>query len=114
MIFHVDNTPDHFTTRPPALMEAEFSVEARGEVLDVGDPDDYCEPTMQISFVKPLRLHSEDGMTWDDLRGLIERAMSPAPCWCEHDCCGHRHGWSTAELLSLDCIRVTTHTARNF
>jgi hypothetical protein len=114
MTYYVDNTPDYYTSRPPALQEVQYEIVAASEAEDV-DPEDYCEPTRQVFFIKPTKLVGEEcGLTARDAARLLERGMTPPRCRCEHDCCGHRFGHARAEWLSLDCIRVTVHTSRNF
>jgi hypothetical protein len=115
MTYYVDNTPDYYTSRPPALQEVQYEIVASGPVEDVGGDDDYCEPTRQVLFIKPTKLVGEEGgLTAKDAVRLLERGLTPPRCHCEHDCCGHRFGFAHAEWLALDCIRITVNTLRNF
>ena len=113
-LHHVDNTTAYLTSRPPAYRAASFEIIARGEI-EYTDPDDMCDPTRQVFFVRLHELRGDDGgADIIDARDLISRALSPDDCYCEHDCCGHRSGWADVEWLSLDLAMATVRTWRNY
>jgi hypothetical protein len=109
MTIYVDNQPNYLTSTPPPLRQMRFDVLARGEVIYT-DEDDYCEPTKQ-TFLVEIREANGDVR---DFKHLLSRALSPNRCYCEHDCCGHRHGFADVRLFDFDRAEVTVYTARNF
>ena len=56
----------------------------------------------------------DGGIDARDARSLIAGVLSPDRCYCEHDCCGHRHGWADVDFLTMDTARVVVRTARNY
>lgn len=38
----------------------------------------------------------------------------PRRCWCEHDCCGHRHGFCDVTHVGGTVFMVQIHTSRNY
>lgn len=111
MTYHVDNQPNYLTSNKPPYKALSYDVIARGEVIFV-DEDDYCEPTKQTVLVE---IHNAYGpVDQRDMKQLLDRALSPNRCYCEHDCCGHRHGFSDVRLLDFDRAEVTTYTSRNY
>jgi hypothetical protein len=113
-LHHVDNTPAYLTHRPPVYRAASFVVLARGDIEHPA-PDDICDPTRQIFLIRLHELRGDDGgADVRDARALIARALTPARCYCAHDCCGHRSGWAEVEWLTLELVMVTVTTARNY
>lgn len=111
-IYYGDNRPAYYTSTPPALKEVGFLIEARGETSG----NDFEESLSEVYLVRVVSISTEDGKGLDAsyVRDLVARAMTPSPCHCEHDCCGHRHGFAQAQTLTMDLLRVEVRSARNF
>ena len=40
--------------------------------------------------------------------------FQPYRCYCQHDCCGHRHGYAEAKHIVGAVFAVAVHTSRNY
>lgn len=94
----------------PDFQEIGFHVLASGDPIIEDCPERY---TSQTHFVELLEVSGEPASIADIVR-LLMTAMVPAPCWCEHDCCGHWHGDASVTPLTINRYEVTTHLARNY
>ena len=111
MTCYVDNQPNYLTSQAPEFRAARYEVIARGPERNT-DLDDYCDPTEQTMFI---RVKATDGpCDKREIESLISKAVSPTPCGCEHDCCGHRHGWARVTMLNLNTAEVLLKTSRNY
>lgn len=114
MSFYADNQPNYYTTMGPPLVEVKFDIEMKSEVRHTDDRD-ICDPTSQNFLVRVLAVRSCKGpIDLSERCSIICRALSPTPCHCEHDCCGHRHGYATGEWLADDLLCVNVRTSRNY
>lgn len=110
--YYVDNQPSYYSTLAMRNLKGVLvDVVMREHFSDI-DPEDMCEPTVTKMLVKVLRL---DGLQdrKEMVRTLI-KGFSPPSCSCEHDCCGHRHGYASVELLTPDTAVINIHTSRNY
>jgi len=110
-----DNQPNYYTSRPPPLKEVGYNIIARGPVEHT-DEDDLCDPTKQVFLVGINHVGNGEGGGLDirGISGLLSRGMSPSPCHCERDCCGHRHGYASVEFMRMDTAIVTVFTSKNY
>ena len=111
MTYHVDNQPSYITSNRPPYKAIDFAIIAQGEAICT-DEDDYCEPLAQTFFVDVLTANGD--LDERDMKALIARGLTPERCYCEHDCCGHRHGYATVELLTMQTARATVYTSCNY
>lgn len=44
----------------------------------------------------------------------LHEAYVPRRCWCDHDCCGHRHGYCDVTHVGGTVFMVQIHTSRNY
>lgn len=95
---------------------------------DGGDYD-YCEPqtvTHVIQMTDEGWLSGISDSIAGPKRGLpalsIEAALiehirglyTPSRCYCEHDCCGHRHGYAEVQHIGGAKFMIQVHTSRNY
>jgi len=85
--------------------------------------DDICDPTLttlvlQVAedvFLQAMSnaLHNASAIE-TEAEHILEDVYRPTPCWCSHDCCGHRHGSATAKHINgtLYCVQIST--SRNY
>lgn len=110
-MLYVDNQPGYLTPYAPPVKAITFDVLARSDVEHTDDSD-ICDPTRQVLLVQIGE--AEGNLTASDVKKLIERGVSPVRCYCEHDCCGHRHGHADVRLFDFDRAEVTVFTSRNY
>ena len=106
-----DNQP-HYTSREPeeGYKSIMFKTICRNEEIFT-DPEDPCDPTLQKLLVE-----------YKDAQGMVskrdkERTIAryyTHGCHCEGDCCGHRHGGATVEIISDKYALVEVYSSRNY
>ena len=53
--------------------------------------------------------------SWIELQRIIQDSVTPAPCHCEHDCCGHWHGWVlNPHLTPTGAVEFEISLSRNY
>lgn len=111
MTMYVDNQPHYLTSLRPEYRGIEFDVVARGVEMHL----DECaaeDPTQQTLLIRVVKTVGACDVR--DIRALIARAVTPSGCYCEHDCCGHRHGHAVVKMYTMDTAEVLVATSRNY
>lgn len=88
------------------------------------DPEDICEGTVVtrvIHLADRVVLHCLSDALADpsttpeaEAKDWIKDHFTPTRCHCDHDCCGHWHGWTSAQHIGGYQWIVTTRMSRNY
>lgn len=99
------------------------------------DPDDACDPVVNLRLVHLTDAGWLRGIEWnleqgrqtgrdpadgevqtieEHWRAYLAGMFTPSPCWCAHDCCGHRHGSASVTHLGGAVFLVEVATSRNY
>ena len=102
----------HYATQKYGGYRSGYARLIAESIVEHTDLDDMCDPTRQTIIVE---VSTDQPTTYKHVVEMLFHSFSPSPCYCEHDCCGHRFGGaSEVRMLSFDRWEIVITTSRNY
>ena len=113
--YHANNQRKFTTIDQPSFVAVDYRVVLSGKRIVDESNDNYTDAGYRKLLIEPSHVYAESGgATAREIKEIIGRALTPDPCHCEHDCCGHYHGYADVRWLTLDRMEVTVFSERNY